>query len=58
MRVNPLLGLTGYFEKRLKIIETELSAFAPRAGLILERTGERRCEEGTLPAGCSPRLSL
>ena len=34
MSGNPLLGVTRYGDKALKIIETERSPIAPRAGLI------------------------
>jgi hypothetical protein len=34
---DPLLGLTGYCEQSLKVIETERGAIAPLPGLILER---------------------
>jgi hypothetical protein len=44
MSGNPLLGLTGYREKGRKVIETEGSPIAPRAGLIFEWAGEGRCE--------------
>ena len=36
MSSNPLLGLTGYREKRFKVIETERGAIAPYPRLILE----------------------
>jgi hypothetical protein len=34
---DPLLGLTGYGEQSLKVIETERGSIAPLPGLILER---------------------
>jgi len=54
MSDNPLLGITRDSEQGLKIIETERSAIAPRAGPILERAGEGRCEERTLLADILP----
>src|SRR5512140_2206807 len=51
---NPLLGLTGYREKSLKVIETERGPIAPFPGLILERPREGRREERTLFADILP----
>ena len=45
---DPLPGITRDGDKRLKVIQTERSPVAPRAGLVLERSGEGRREERTL----------
>jgi hypothetical protein len=42
MSGNPILGVTRDVDKRLKIIETERSPIAPRAGLILEGAWPRK----------------
>ena len=44
MSGDPLLGLVHNSDKGLKVIETEGSPIAPRAGLILEWAGEGRCD--------------
>ena len=44
MSGDPLLGFVRDDEQGLKIIETEGSPIAPRAGLVLEWAGEGRCE--------------
>ena len=49
MSGDPLLGLVRNSDKGLKVIQTEGSPIAPRAGLIFEWAGEglcRRAEEG------------
>ena len=42
MSGNPLLGLTGYREKCLKVIETERSPIAPRCDLSLHGKGRAK----------------
>ena len=54
----PLLGITHDSDKGFEVIETERSPIAPCAGLILERAGEGRREEGTLLAGVLPDRRL
>ena len=54
MSGDPLLGTTLDGDKRLKVIETERSAIAPCAGLILEWAREGRCEERTILAAILP----
>lgn len=39
---DPFLGVTCHGEQGFKVIETERSPIAPRAGLVLERAGEGR----------------
>ncbi len=58
MRGDPVLGVTRDPEKGFEVIETGRSPIAPRAGLVLERTGERRCEERTLFDGILPDRRL
>jgi len=41
---DPLLGLVRDDEQGFEVIETERCPSAPRAGLILERAREGRCE--------------
>ena len=54
MSGNPLLGVTRDSDKGFKVIETELSPIAPRAGLVLERAREGRREERTFLAAILP----
>ena len=58
MSSDPLLGLKRHIHQCLKVIETERGAVAPPPGLILERSRERRGEEGTLLAGILPDRCL
>ncbi len=58
MSGNPLLGLTGYREQRLKVSETERASIAPYPSLILEWAGEGRCEERTFLADILPDRRL
>ena len=54
MSGDPLLGITRDGDKGFEVIETERGPIAPRAGLILERPREGRCEERTLLADILP----
>lgn len=51
MSGNPRLGVTRDRDKRLKAIEPERGTIASCPGLIFERPGERRGEEGALLIG-------
>lgn len=46
MRSDPLLRLEGDIHERLKVTETKRGSVSPEPRLILERSGESRCEEG------------
>ena len=54
MSGNPILGVTHDSDKGFEVIETERSPVAPLPGLILEWTGEGRCEERTFLADILP----
>jgi len=58
MSCDPLLCLKGHIHERLEVVETERSALVPGAGLILERTGEGRREEGALLTDVLPDRRL
>lgn len=58
---HPFLGLTGHGEQGLQglqVMEPERGAVTPGAGLVLERAGKGRREEGTLLARVLPDRRL
>lgn len=58
MSGHPLLGLKRHIHQCLQVIEPERGPIAPHPGLILQRAGEGRGEEGTLLAGALPDRRL
>ena len=45
MSVNPLLRLKGNVHQRLQVAQTKRGAVSPDTGLMVELSGENRCEE-------------